>query len=335
MSDVKKIRLSKFTTESGTNTDIDIHFQHFGQDYNNSPVVLVIHSLTGNSNVTGKSGWWSEIIGQGKVIDTNFFAVLAFNIPGNGYNNYFLDNYVEFHTGDIAKLFYLGLKKMKIDRLYAIIGGSIGGGITWEMGCLYNNLADNLIPVACDWKSSDWIIANTFLQKRLLENSNNPIQDARIHAMLTYRTPFSICDKFSKKKNINGKYAVEDWLLYHGDNLSKRFSLEAYKAMNYFLSTVNVIRDGQSPEEKLSKINSNIHIIAVNTDQYFISDRDRETYKLLKPKKANVFYYEIDSIHGHDAFLIENKKMIKILRRIFKSKRNESSIRENKYRLPV
>ena len=75
---------------------------------------------------------------------------------------------------------------------------SIGGGITWEMGCLYNNLADNLIPVACDWKSSDWIIANTFLQKRLLENSNNPIQDARIHAMLTYRTPFSICDKFSK-----------------------------------------------------------------------------------------------------------------------------------------
>ena len=105
--------------------------------------------------------------------------------------------------------------------------------------------------------------------------------------------------------------------------------------MNYFLSTVNVIRDGQSPEEKLSKINSNIHIIAVNTDQYFIPDRDRETYKLLKPKKANVSYYEIDSIHGHDAFLIENKKMIKILRRIFKSKRNESSIRENKYRLSV
>ena len=95
MSDVKKIRLSKFTTESGTNTDIDIHFQHFGQDYNKSPVVLVIHSLTGNSNVTGKSGWWSEIIGQGKVIDTNFFAVLAFNIPGNGYNNYFLDNYIK------------------------------------------------------------------------------------------------------------------------------------------------------------------------------------------------------------------------------------------------
>ena len=335
MSDIKKIKISKFAPESGVSSDIDIHFQHFGQNYNNSPVVLVIHSLTGNSNVAGKSGWWSEIIGPDKVIDTNFFAVLAFNIPGNGYNDSFLDNYIDFHTGDIAKLFYLGLKKLKIDRLYAVIGGSIGGGITWEIGCLYNNLTDNLIPIACDWKSSDWIIANTFLQKRLLENSSNPIQDARIHAMLSYRTPFSICDKFSEKKNTNGKYAIEDWLLYHGDNLSKRFSLEAYKAMNHFLSTVNVIRDNKSPNEKLSKINSNIHIIAVNTDQYFIPDRDRETYKLLKPKKANVSYYEIDSIHGHDAFLIENKKMIKILRRIFKSKRNESSIRENKYRLPV
>ncbi len=335
MSEVKKIEISKFTPKSGVSIDIDIHFQHFGQNYNNSPVVLVIHSLTGNSNVAGKSGWWSEIIGPEKVIDTNCFAILAFNIPGNGYNDSFIDNYNDFHTGDIAKLFYLGLKKLKIDRTFAIIGGSIGGGIAWEMGCLYNNLTDNLIPIACDWKSSDWIIANTFLQKRLLENSNNPIQDARIHAMLSYRTPFSICNKFSEKKSINGKYAIEDWLLYHGNNLSKRFSLRAYKAMNYFLSTVNVIRDGKNPEEKLSKINSTIHIISVNTDQYFIPDRDRKTFKLLKSKKASVFYHEIDSIHGHDAFLIENKKMIKILSKIFINKQNENSIRKSKYRLSV
>ena len=74
----------------------------------------------------------------------------------------------------------------------------------------YNNLTDNLIPIACDWKSSDWIIANTFLQKRLLENSNNPIQDARIHAMLSYRTPFSICDKFSEKniKSVRPAYGL-------------------------------------------------------------------------------------------------------------------------------
>ncbi len=336
MSKIKTIRISKFTTDSGVNLEnIDLHFEHFGQDYNNFPIVLVNHSLTGNSNVTGTSGWWNKIIGSGKVIDTNFFAVLAYNIPGNGYNGSFLDNYSDFHTGDIAKLFYIGLKKLKIKKIYAIIGGSIGGGIAWEMGSLYNDLADNLIPIACDWKSSDWIIANTFLQRRLLENSNNPIQDARIHAMLSYRTPFSFTDRFSEKKNTNGKYAVEDWLVYHGDKLFERFSLEAYKTMNYFLSTVNVIRDGKNPEEKLSKINSNIHIIAVNTDQYFTPDRDRRTFELLKSKKKNVFYHEIDSIHGHDAFLIENKKMTKILSKIFKSKRNENSFRENKHRLPV
>ena len=58
-------------------------------------------------------------------------------------------------------------------------------------GSITPNLTENLIPVAADWKASDWIIANTFLQKRILENSNEPLKDARIHAMLTYRTAAS------------------------------------------------------------------------------------------------------------------------------------------------
>ena len=113
------------------------------------------------------------------------------------------------------------------------------GGIAWEMAALYPNLTDNLIPVAADWKASDWIIANTFLQKRLLENSSEPLRDARIHAMLTYRTPASFSERFGRTINKEKKlFNVESWLVHHGYKLEDRFLLQAYKAMNHLLATL-------------------------------------------------------------------------------------------------
>ena len=99
----------------------------------------------------------------GKLIDTNKYAVLAFNIPGNGYDGIEenrIDNYEDFTARDIGRLFGLGLTKIGIDRLYAVIGGSLGGGIAWEMAVLFPDRIENLVPVASDWKASDWILAH-------------------------------------------------------------------------------------------------------------------------------------------------------------------------------
>ena len=168
MAVVKTISIEDFTTDAGAvYKQIDLQYQQFGQAIDQAPVVLINHSLTGDANVTGPEGWWSEIVGPGCTIDTNHYAIIAFNIPGNGVNDNVLKNFEDFHTGDIAEIFYLSLKQLGISKLFAIVGGSIGGGIAWEMAALYPMLTENLIPVAADWKASDWIIANTFLQKRL------------------------------------------------------------------------------------------------------------------------------------------------------------------------
>ena len=206
MSKVITIPIHNFTTASGSYyNEIELHYQHFGRDYNDAPVILINHSLTGDANVAGSSGWWNEIVVPNLTIDTNKYAILGFNIPGNGVNNYLLENYQDFHAGDIAEIFYQGLKFLGVQQLFALIGGSIGGGIAWEMAALYPSITRNLIPVAADWKASDWIIANTFLQRRLLENSNDPLRDARIHAMLTYRTPASFTERFNRTKNFENK----------------------------------------------------------------------------------------------------------------------------------
>jgi homoserine O-acetyltransferase len=317
---VKTISIEDFTTDAGAvYKQIDLHYQQFGQAIDQAPVVLINHSLTGDANVTGPEGWWSEIVGPGCTIDTNHYAIIAFNIPGNGVNDNVLKNFEDFHTGDIAEIFYLSLKQLGISKLFAIVGGSIGGGIAWEMAALYPTLTENLIPVAADWKASDWIIANTFLQKRLLENSSEPLKDARIHAMLTYRTPASFTERFgrtiNKEKNI---YNVESWLLHHGDKLKSRFLLDAYKAMNFFLASISITRNGKSFEQILENISSNIHIIAIDSDLFFTAEEDKKTFERGRKIKKNIFYHEIKSIHGHDAFLIENAAVSKILSGIFK-----------------
>ena len=320
MSKVITIPIHNFTTASGSYyNEIELHYQHFGRDYNDAPVILINHSLTGDANVAGSSGWWNEIVGPNLSIDTNKYAILGFNIPGNGVKNYLLENYQDFHAGDIAEIFYQGLKFLGVQQLFALIGGSIGGGIAWEMAALYPSITRNLIPVAADWKASDWIIANTFLQKRLLENSNDPLRDARIHAMLTYRTPASFTERFNRTKNVEKNiYNVESWLIHHGDKLFKRFLLQAYKTMNHLLATVDVSRNGKSFENVIQSIESDIHLVAINSDIFFTSEEDKKTFKIGKNFKKKIYYYEINSIHGHDAFLIENKAISKIFGKIFK-----------------
>ena len=283
-----------------------------------APVVLVNHSLTGDANLSGDKGWWKEIIGVRKVIDTKKYTIIGFNIPGNGVKGQVFDTPEDFHTGDIASLFLQGLTSLKIKKLYALIGGSIGGGIAWEMAAISSDITEFLIPVAADWKSNDWIIANTFLQKRILQNSSQPLQDARIHAMLTYRTPQSFDSRFgrtlNKEQNI---FNIESWLIYHGEKLEKRFQLKAYVMMNHLLSSINIERDGGIALNIIKAIKSKIHLIAIDSDLFFTPFEDQKTFKLCKKEKKNIYYHEIKSLHGHDAFLIESESMKKILSKIF------------------
>tara|TARA_B100001094_G_scaffold170401_1_gene164835 strand:+ start:1583 stop:2548 length:966 start_codon:yes stop_codon:yes gene_type:complete len=319
MAEIKTISILDFKTHSGAVFDsIKLYYQQFGKQIGTAPVVLVNHSLTGDSKLTGEGGWWNEMIGPDKIIDTNRYTVLGFNIPGNGVMDQTFSNPEDFHAGDIAFLFLKGLYDLDVKFLHALIGGSIGGGIAWEMIAIAPKLCKFLVPVAADWKANDWIIANTFLQNRILKNSKKPLEDARIHAMLTYRTPQSFDSRFGRTKNQELEvYNIESWLMYHGDKLAKRFNLKAYQMMNHLLASVNIEREGKSLEDIIKKINAEIHLIAIDSDLFFTPGEDRKTFEIGKKIKKNIFYHELTSIHGHDAFLIENEKMAQILAKIF------------------
>ncbi|CAA9198685.1 Homoserine O-acetyltransferase [Flavobacterium bizetiae] len=315
------IIIQDFITESGASYPLlPLSFTLFGLPLHSAPIVLVNHALTGNAQVTGENGWWNDLIGDEKTIDTNKYTILAFDVPGNGNDSFIIENYQDFTTRDIARIFIKGLEALNIVQVHTIIGGSVGGGIAWEILALEPNITQNLIPIATDWKSTDWMIANCYLQEQILNNSSKPIEDARIHAMLCYRSPESFKEKF--QRTINNElsiFNIESWLAHHGQKLQKRYQLASYKLMNQLLKTIDITRNSEDFETLLSRTNAAIYIIGINSDLFFTPKENRETYQVLKKFKDNVFYSEIDSVHGHDAFLIEYKQLDHLLADIFKA----------------
>src|SRR6056300_2103104 len=316
---MKKLTIKAFTTQSDHTQDISLSYEHFGLPLDQAPVVLVNHALTGNSNVAGADGWWSALIGPDKCIDTNRYAVLAFNIPGNGYDGFVIDAYKDFIAKDIAKIFNEGLMQLGVARLYAIIGGSLGGGIAWEMAALNPDITSHLIPVASDWKSTDWLIANCQIQEQFLLNSKQPVHDARMHAMLCYRTPEAFNQRFNRSTNEALQvFNVESWLTHHGEKLQSRFQLSAYKLVNQLLRSIDITKNGPEAFKKLQESDTHIHIIGVDSDLFFTASENKETFKQLAQSQSNVTYGEITSVHGHDAFLLEFEQLEVLLAGIFK-----------------
>ncbi|WP_418264019.1 alpha/beta fold hydrolase [Flavobacterium faecale] len=313
------ITINNFTTESGANYPfINLSFQVFGQELHTAPIVLINHALTGNSNIIGENGWWNDLVGEQKTIDTDKYSILAFNVPGNGYDGVLLDNYLDFNARDVARLFVQGVAELNIEKLYAIVGGSVGGGIAWEMLMLAPKITHHLVPIATDWKSTDWLIANCFLQEQILNNSSRPIEDARIHAMLCYRTPESFKVKFQRTTNEElAIFNIESWLQHHGNKLQKRFQLSSYKLMNQLLKTIDVTRGRGNFDSLLDKVEANIHIVGINSDLFFTAKENKETYDELIKHNVTASYSEIISVHGHDAFLIEYEQLNNLLAPIF------------------
>ena len=313
--------ISNFQTQIGHHFNVVVTYQVFGEPLHSAPVVLVNHALTGNSSVTGDNGWWNALIGPGKAIDTHAFTILAIDIPGNGHGDTsasVIEDYKSFNNKDIAGLQYEIIKELKITQLFAVIGGSLGGQIAWELAVAQPQLVKHLIPIASDWKATDWVVAQCKIQEQILQNSLKPIHDARMHAMTFYRTPASFKAKFQRSKTTDGSlYNIESWLLHHGERLESRFSIHAYKLMNHLLGSADITAGIHDVQTLFKGLQCKVHLVAIDSDGLFLANEIYDTYKQLQAAQVVSSYHEIHSIHGHDAFLIEYEQLEAIVKPIF------------------
>ena len=310
------VTLKRYLTEQGQLLDdVTLSYQIFGQPLHTAPVILVNHALTGNSNVAGLQGWWKTVVGPGLGVDTDNFTIISINVLGNGYDDRIVDDFKQFSVRDNANLFILLLDQIGVNHLHAIIGGSIGGAIAWEMAVAQSDLADIVVPIASHWETSDWIKGQCHIQNLILNHSVNPLADARQAAMMFYRTPESINGKFGSVKH-KGSQDVKSWLNYHGKALTERFKPEAYQMMNHLLATNDLVKNREDIESVFLSIQSEIVQIGIDSDLFFTASENKSTQKLLSDLGLKNEYHEIVSIHGHDAFLIEHEQLNKILKRV-------------------
>lgn len=291
-----------------------LSYELAGPALGTAPIVLVNHALTGNSSVAGEQGWWNRLVSPEGAISPEVYTILAFNIPGNGYDGELCEDPERFTLLDVARLILQGLEALGIAELYAIVGGSMGGALTWQLAYLRPELARHIVPIASDWRASDWLLTQTLIQRQILANSSDPLRDARIHAMACYRTPQSLNARFASQLDEEGScYKVESWLRYHGDRLKERFLLSAYGVMTYLTYSIGVCQEAA----ELARIASDIHIVSIDSDLLFTHDRAEATYRTLAALRPGVTLDVIHSIHGHDAFLMEYEQLNALLRPYF------------------
>ena len=112
-------------------------------------------------------------------------------------------------------------------------------------------------------------------------------------------------------------FNVETWLRHHGEKLKRRFSLHSYLTVNHLLRSVNSERNGTSLAKTLTAAKTQFHLIGIDSDLFFTPNQIQTTYETLKTEGVAVSYAEIQSLHGHDAFLIEYEQMDQFLTPIF------------------
>ncbi|MDD7438346.1 MAG: alpha/beta fold hydrolase [Bacteroidales bacterium] len=301
------LNIPRFVTHKGVElSEVELSYELAGRPLGEAPIVLVCHALTGNSSVAGPNGWWASLIGEGEAIDTNRYTILSFNIPGNCYDGRALYEFDTFDVRDVARLFVGGIEQLGIKELEVVIGASLGGGLVWQIGTIIPNRCRHLIPIASHYRANDWLLAQTEVQRLLLEGPA-PLEHARIHGMLCYRTPRSLDHRFGGAKLEDGTPKVLDWLHYHGRVLSERFQLHAYRVMTYLTSSIAVAEDAQG----LRPLRDKVHIVSIDSDLLFPHYLAVETAETMGASLHTIY-----SEHGHDAFLMAYDQLSKIIKEI-------------------
>ena len=312
-----------------------------------SNAILVCHALTGDQHVasehpvTKKSGWWANMVGPGKPVDTDRFFVICSNILGgcmgstgpastNPRTNqpYGLD-FPVITIGDMVEAQARLMDHLSIPDLFAVVGGSMGGMQVLEWASRYKDRVFSAVPIAtAAWHSSqniafhevgrqavmadpDWCGGNYYAEKKVPKNG---LSVARMAAHITYLSEDALHQKFGRSLqdrsavtfSFNADFQVESYLRYQGSSFVDRFDANSYlyitRAMDYF--DMKSEHGGQLAEA-FRGTKTRFCVVSFTSDWLYPTRESRAIVHALNAVAANVSFVEIESDKGHDAFLLD------------------------------
>ena len=323
--------------------------------------ILVCHALSGNHHVAGRyskkdkyPGWWDNLVGPGKSLDTNKFFVIGVNNLGGSDgssgpksinpktkkiwgSSFPIITVLDWVTSQNELIDYLGIKK-----LAGVLGGSLGGMQALQWSIQYpEKLANSIIIAAAPNLTAQNIAFNEVARQSILTdpdfNNGNfyatkklPKRGLRIARMLghiTYLSNDVMGSKFGRKKinkskerqyNFNTEFEIESYLNYQGDKFANEFDANTYirmtKALDYYDPAKG---NAKNLSKVLKKAKANFLVISFSSDWRFSSDRSKEIVKGLLDNNIKVSYAELSAVSGHDAFLMEDQHYHGVIKSYF------------------
>jgi homoserine O-acetyltransferase len=334
-----------------------IAYETYGKINNDaSNVILICHALSGSAHASGrhkgerKSGWWNELIGEGKAIDTNQYFVISTNVIGScfGSTGPMDSDYPSQHPfrlkfpvltiKDMIKAQKQLLSQLGIHHLFAIIGGSMGGMQALQFAVDYRNFADKIISLAATYATQPWTIGfnkvaieairrdprfknGQYEKGAFIEDGLDGLAIGRIAGHISYLAPDSMNDKFGRNYVNNdglfelfGRYEVERYMEYNTNNFSKIFDPLSYLYIVKAINTFNLSRGYDSLHDAILRIKAQVTLISFSSDYLFFPKEMEHIQHMMQRNQQNSTYHEIDSTYGHDAFLVEIDKFKNIIK---------------------
>ncbi|MBT8371329.1 MAG: homoserine O-acetyltransferase [Deltaproteobacteria bacterium] len=332
-----------------------------------SNVILVLHALSGDSHVAGcytpqdeKPGWWDNMVGPGKGIDTNKYFVVCSNIIGSCMGStgpcainpktvmpFGLD-FPVVTIGDMVEAQKELMDHLGIKKILAVIGGSIGGMQVLEWCVRYPQMVTAAIPLASTTRHSALAIAfNEVARQAIMADPkwNNgeyyfgPKPDlglavARMIGHITYLSDESMRLKFGRRLqdksdfsfNFDADFQVESYLRYQGKKFVERFDANSFlyitKASDYY--DMGKQHGEGSIVKAFSKTRAKYLVISFTSDWLYPTYQSRAMVKAMKKNGLDVSFCEIEADWGHDAFLLSNQRLTLLIKGFLERVYNEA-----------
>ena len=328
--------------------DVTVSYETYGElNAERTNAILICHALSANAHAAGlhsddeaTRGWWDGVVGPGKAFDTDKYFVICSNILGSCYGTtgptsinaatgkQYRRSFPKITVRDIVHLQKRLLDHLGVEKLKAVCGSSLGGMQTLEWGILYPDFCENIIPISVAAKQTAWYIGLNAAARAAITgdpqwNDGNyteqPAQGlslARMIGMISYRSPEEFKQRFGRNFQYNlsrfderNSFQIESYLKHQGEKLVRRFDANTYLCLSEAMDLHDVTYGRGSLRDVLRSVPARALCIGVSSDlRYPVSDQIE-----LVRNFENATFAEIESIYGHDAFLIEFDQLNSII----------------------
>lgn len=326
---------------------VDIAYEIYGEaNSDKSNIILVCHALTGDqfaggaSPVTGRPAWWPRLIGSNLPLDTDKFQVIATNALGgcmgstgpasndpNGRT--WATNFPLITIADMVRAQIALIDSFGIEKLFCVIGGSMGGMQVLEWAIQAPNRVHSAIPIATTARHSAQNIAFYQVGRQAimadpewkngyyLEHGTKPsngLAVARMAAMITYMSEAALKTRFDRepkekaenRQRFDVDFQVESYMHHQGTSFVDRFDANSYLYMTRAMDHFDLVSGrGVQLASVFERVLTRFCLFSFTSDWHYPPQESREITKALTAAGVEVSHIEIETNRGHDAFLVE------------------------------